>query len=52
MEFCIPLDSVSNVLSIGDDVVWLSPLRKLIFAVVSCSLSAEVSFVSVLYCSK
>ena len=37
MEFCIPLDLGSNVLSTGDDVC-LSSLSKLIFAVVSCSI--------------
>ena len=42
IEFFIPLDSGSNILSNGDDVVWLSPLSRLIFAVVSCSICRKL----------
>ena len=44
IEFCMPLERGSNVLSTGDGFICLSPPRKLIFAVLFGSIYNKIIF--------
>ena len=42
IELCMPLERGSNVLSTGNGFICLSPPRKLIFAVLFCSIYKKI----------
>ena len=50
IELCIPLEPELNVLSTGNASVCISPLSKLKFAVLFCSIYKElISFSAILF---
>ena len=50
IELCIPLEPESSVLSTGNASVCISPLSKLKFAVLFCSIYKEpISFSAILF---
>ena len=50
IELCIPLEPESSVLSTGNASVCLSPLSKLKFAVLFCSIYKElIAFSAILF---